>query len=100
MINTRKIRSREVSGGKKNARMTFATNKSVISGTPLMNSMKTTQIHLIIGIPDCRPRANAIPSGMERQTAIVPNRRLSIKPPISLEGTTSNARKDLFKSTI
>ena len=97
MIKTRKMRSMEVSGGKKNAKITFATNKRVISGTPLINSMKTTQIHLIIGMSDCRPNAKATPRGIDKQTAIVPNKRLSIKPPISREGTTSSAKMDSFK---
>ena len=94
---TRKIKSMLVSGGKKKARMTLATNSRVISGTPRMNSIKTTQIHFIIGIFDCRPSANAIPSGIDKLTAMVPNRRLSIKPPISRDGTTFKDRKASFQ---
>ncbi len=61
--------------------------------------MKTTQIHLIIGMSDCRPNAKATPRGIDRQTAIVPNKRLSIKPPISREGNNFKCKNGLVQTS-
>ena len=92
MMITRKIRSKFVPGGRKYAKTTFATNSKVIKGTPRMNSMKTTQINLMIGRFDCRPKASTMPRGNESETQMTPKIMLSIKPPIFREATSSNAR--------
>merc|ERR1711991_451039 len=42
--------------GRNNGSITFAVNNKVIKGTPRMNSIKTTQRDLIIGIFDRLPR--------------------------------------------
>jgi hypothetical protein len=55
----------------------------VISGTPRMNSMKTTQIHLMIGMSDCRPSASTMPIGSDSDTQTTPRIMLSMKPPMS-----------------
>ena len=42
---------------------------------------------------DWRPNANTIPSGSDNDTQTVPKIRLSIKPPMSRDGTAGNATK-------
>ena len=52
--------------GKNNGSITLAVNNKVIRGTPLINSIKTTQIDFIIGNLDLLPRANKILKGNAR----------------------------------
>ena len=56
-----------------------------------MNSIKTTQIHLMIGMLDCRPRASRMPRGKDSDTQTTPSIRLIMNPPISREATASIA---------
>ena len=69
--------------------MVDATNNSVISGTPRMNSMKATQTIRSAGKCDIRPSANAIPSGREKTIPVTPMTRVNMMPPNRLVGTGS-----------
>ena len=42
-------------------------NKTVINGTPLQNSMNTTEVYFINGSSDLLPRAKAIPTGKQKK---------------------------------
>ena len=61
--------------------MITATNNKVISGTPLINSIKETESILIAGSFERRPNANKIPMGRDRTMPDIPATRLSINPP-------------------
>ena len=70
--------------------MTFAVNKSVISGTPLINSIKTTQIDLTIGIFDRLPKAKNILNGKAKAIPVTPKNNVTNNPPHLLVATTLN----------
>ena len=63
--------------------MTFAMNRTVISGTPRISSMNMTQNILITGRLDLRPSASRMPTGSD--TAIPTKERISVtmRPPQS-----------------
>ena len=50
--------------------MVEATKSKVMSGTPLMNSMKMTQTDLRAGIFERRPNASTIPIGKENDMPV------------------------------
>jgi hypothetical protein len=62
-------------------------NNKVIRGTPLINSIKTTQIDFIMGIFDRLPRAKTILSGNASPIPVTPRKRVTNKPPHLLVST-------------
>ena len=67
--------------GKKRGYITFAVKRRVISGTPLMNSIKTTHNDFMIGIFDLLPRAKRILKGNARPIPVTPKKSVTSKPP-------------------
>tara|TARA_B100000700_G_C14422015_1_gene568610 strand:+ start:142 stop:411 length:270 start_codon:yes stop_codon:yes gene_type:complete len=54
------------SSGKNIGNITDDINKTVISGTPLQNSINPTDIYLTIGSDDLLPRAKNMPTGKQK----------------------------------
>ena len=81
MIITRKIKSKFEPGGRNIFSNVDATNNSVMSGTPRMNSIKQTHTPLRIGRSDWRPSASSIPIGRDSAIPVTPIKTASIKPP-------------------
>ena len=82
MMTTRRNKSTVRSWREEVRQHHVATNSSVISGTPRMNSMKTTQIHLIIGMMTDDP-APADAQRNDSDTQVTPSIMFSMKPPRS-----------------
>ena len=61
--------------------MTEDINKTVIKGTPLQNSIKPTEIYLIVGKSDLLPRAKNIPTGKQKIKQKKETINVNDKPP-------------------
>mgnify|MGYP007000403326 CR=1 len=72
---------------------TEATKSKVMSGTPLINSMKPTQIIFTKGrFFDCRPKASKIPIGKEATIPVTPTINERVKPPNFRDSTKGRLR--------
>ena len=69
--------------------MVEATKSKVMSGTPLMNSMKMTQTDLRAGIFERRPKASKMPIGKENEMPVIPMMVVNKIPPSLLVSTYS-----------
>ncbi len=72
--------------------MTIPKNKSVISGTPLINSINKVHIILITGKFDLLPKAKMIPRGNASAIPVQPNTKVTSSPPHLFVDTGSKPR--------
>ncbi len=66
--------------------------RSVISGTPRMNSMNPTQSDLTRSMSERRPSARTTPMGSEKAMPVMPMVKARTKPPNWSESTTGNQK--------
>ena len=93
--------SMKKSSGKNIGNITADINKTVISGTPLQNSIKPTDIYLINGNSDLRPRAKAIPIGKQKirqKKEIINVRDKPPHAPVSTQFKPSNFPSSMYSS--
>ena len=72
--------------------MTDAMKSTVMSGTPRHNSMKATDIALMIGMSERRPSASRIPSGRAATMPTAERTSVSVRPPQRLVSTCSRPK--------
>ena len=76
-------------------------NKTVINGTPLQNSIKTTEVYFINGSSDLLPRAKAIPTGKQKIKQKNETMKVKAKPPhapVSTQFKPSNLPSSTYSS--
>tara|TARA_B100000123_G_scaffold119778_1_gene88394 strand:+ start:262 stop:588 length:327 start_codon:yes stop_codon:yes gene_type:complete len=89
------------SSGKNIGNITADINKTVISGTPLQNSIKPTDIYLINGNSDLRPSAKAIPIGKQKirqKKEIINVKDKPPQAPVSTQFRPSNFPSSIYSS--
>ena len=69
------------SSGKNIGNITDDINNTVINGTPLQNSIKPTEIYLIVGSSDLLPNAKNIPTGKQKIKQKKETIKVKDKPP-------------------
>ncbi|MNQ89018.1 hypothetical protein D3C85_1043120 [compost metagenome] len=92
-ISARSSLSKDSPSGRNSGSITEDMNSTVINGTPRQNSMKVTQMTLIAGISERRPRASMMPSGKAPTMPTAAITRVSIRPPHWLVETVDMPRK-------
>ena len=65
-------------------------NKTVISGTPLQNSINPTEIYLRVGNSDLLPKAKNIPTGKQKIKQKNETIKVNDKPPQAPVSTHSS----------
>ena len=79
--------SGEYSSGTNSGSITLAMNKTVTSGTPRTNSMKTTENRRTAGMRERRPSASRMPSGSEQTMPTEATTMVTSMPPHSAVST-------------
>ena len=85
--------SRLVPDGSKRGNITPAINRTVMSGTPLQNSINPIEKYFITGRFDLLPIANKIPSGKQKMIANIDITNVKNNPPHSRVSTGANPKK-------
>jgi hypothetical protein len=89
------------SSGKNIGNITADINNTVIKGTPLQNSINPTEIYLIKGKPDLRPKAKAIPIGkqnIKQKKDIINVKDKPPQAPVSTQFKPSNFPSSIYSS--
>ena len=89
------------SAGKNIGNITADINKTVISGTPLQNSINPIEIYLIKGKLDLLPNANAIPIGKQnirQKKDIIKVRDKPPHAPVSTQFNPSSLPSSIYSS--
>ena len=89
------------SAGKNIGNITADINKTVISGTPLQNSMKPIDMYLIKGKLDLLPKAKAIPIGKQKikqKKEIINVKDSPPHAPVSTQFKPSNFPSSIYSS--
>ena len=80
------------SSGKNIGNITEDMNKTVISGTPLQNSMKPIEKYRIVGNSDLLPNAKNIPTGKQKIKQKKETIKVNDKPPHAPVSTHSSPK--------
>tara|TARA_B100002051_G_scaffold121276_1_gene115484 strand:+ start:295 stop:564 length:270 start_codon:yes stop_codon:yes gene_type:complete len=80
------------SSGKNIGNITDDINNTVIRGTPLQNSIKPTEIYLMVGKEDLLPSAKNIPTGKQKIKQKNETINVNDKPPQAPVSTHSRPK--------